>query len=167
MHNIILVGFVNEDLKKIGLKLSNKLNFFYLNCEEMIKYSLMDTQKMKKICGMNYLAKQENKIVKSLSDYERTIITMNYQTFKDNMDAISTNKITIYMRLTQIQLKKRIESMIKEENCDDFVTGELEIANLVFEERDKFLKKNCDFEIKYGIPSIDQVIEAIIEKVKI
>ena len=44
MSNIVLVGAIDEDLKQIGLAFAQKLDFFYLNCEDMIAYSLFDEE---------------------------------------------------------------------------------------------------------------------------
>ena len=99
MSNIVLVGAIDEDLKQIGLAFAQKLDFFYLNCEDMIAYSLFDEEKMKKVCGIKYAEEQEKKVISGLNLYEKTIISMNCETYSNNIDAISQNNIVIYLRL--------------------------------------------------------------------
>lgn len=160
MSNIILVGIIEEDLKQVGLALAQKLDFFYLNCEDMISYSLFDEEKMEKLCGKPYAIQQEKKVVESLNTYEKTIVSMKCETFSNNFNVISTNNIVIYLRQTPSQFNKRIESL-KKSGISQEKLGYYEIAQIVFKERDNYLKKNCNFFLKYDISKLDDLIETL------
>lgn len=160
MLNIILVGTIEEDLKEIGLALSQRLDFFYLNCEDMISYSLFDENKMKLVCGNAYAIEQEKKVVESLNNYEKTIISMKAETFSNNQSVISKNNLIIYLRQTPSQFNKRIESMKKAGISQEKLNG-YEIAQIVFKERDNYLKKNCNFSLKYDISKVEDLINAL------
>lgn len=160
MSNIVLVGAIDEDLKQIGLAFAQKLDFFYLNCEDMIAYSLFDEEKMKKVCGIKYAEEQEKKVISGLNLYEKTIISMNCETYLNNIDAISQNNIVIYLRQTPSQFNKRLESL-KKFGISKQLLGKYEIMQLVFKERDNYLKKNCNFFVKYDISKLDDLIETL------
>lgn len=160
MSNIVLVGTIEEDLKQVGLALAQRLDFFYLNCEDMISYSLFDEEKMKKVCGIGYFEEQEKKVISGLNLYERTIISMNCETFSNNVDEISQNNIIIYLRQTPSQFNKRLESL-KKSGISKELLNSYEIAQIVFKERDNYLKKNCNFFVKYDISKLDDLIETL------
>ena len=160
MFNVLLVGLIEIDLKKIGLMLSQRLDFYYLNCEELISYSLFDKEKMEQVCGVDYLCREERKVVYGLNSFERTVISMTYETFSNNFDAISSSNLIVYLRQTEGQFNKRIEDLtktgIEEEKLHNY-----EITRLVFTQRDNFLKKNCNIVAKYDISKLEQLIKNI------
>ena len=164
MNNVLLVGLIEEDLKKIGLLLAQRLEFFYLNSEEMISYSLFDKAKMEKVCGINYMKEEERKVVFGLNTFERTVLSMSYETFSNNFDAISSSNTIIYLRQTEGQFNKRVEELlnsgIETENLHNY-----EISRLVFNQRDNFLKKNCNLIVKYDISKLDSLIENLEDQI--
>ena len=160
MKNIFLIGFIKEDLSVVGQALCEKLDFFYLNAEEMIKYSLGEKDKIKEICGIDYLNQEERKVVYSLNGFERTVASMAYETFVNNLEAISSSNIIIYLRQTKGKFLKRVESLIKTEIPNENLNNYL-INEIVFEQRDKFLKKNCNLTIKYDISKLSELISEI------
>lgn len=157
MKNVLLVGLINEDLKKIGLALSCKLDYFYLNTEDMLSYSILDRIEMEKVCGADYLSNEEKKIIYNLNGYENTIISMTNETFSNNYDVISSSNNVIYLRLTQKQFEKRIDELEKSGIDDDFLNN-YELTKIVFNERDKYLKKSSNATINYDIKKLDDVV---------
>ena len=160
MNNVLLVGLVESDLKKIGLILAERLEFFYLNCEDMISYSLFDKIEMGKICGIEYQKEEERKVVLGLNSFERTIISMSYETFSNNFSAISSSNFIIYLRQTQSVYNRRIENL-KNSGIEMDYLNNYEISKLVFNQRDNFLKKNCNLIVKYDISKLDKLINEI------
>lgn len=162
MSNILLVGLLNDELKEIGLALAERLKFFYLNCEELISYSLIDIVEMEKVCGIEYLRNQEKKVVYSLNSYERTIISMTYETFSNNFEVISNANKIIYVRISAKEFSKKLK-FIKKDDIDYKNKHNYEISELVFFERDKFIKNHCDLIVKYNSNNKNNLIN-IIEK---
>ena len=160
MKNVVIIGFINEDMQKIGQELANKLDFYYLDIEKLIEYSLGNKLEMENVCGLEYLKNEEKKIVYSINSYERTVVSISYETFINNLDAISSSNVLIYLRQTKMQFSKRIknlrESGIENENLNNYL-----ISEIAFEERDKLLKKNCNFAIRYDISKLNDLISNI------
>ena len=140
MKNVFIIGCINEDLKIIGQELSNKLDYYYLNLENLIDYSLVNKLEMERVCGLDYLKNEEKKLVFSLNSYERTVVSISYETFTNNLEAISSSNLLVYLRQTKGKFIKRVENLkksgIENENLNNYVLDEI-----VFDERDKILKK--------------------------
>ena len=160
MKNVFIIGFINEDLEKIGQELANKLDYYYLNLENLIDYSLGNKLEVEKKCGIEYLNKEQKKLVYSSNSYERTIVSISYETFINNLDAISSSNVLIYVRQTKMQFLKRIQHLqksgIENENLNNYL-----LTEIAFEERDKLMKKNCNFAIKYDISKLNDLIQNI------
>lgn len=166
MQNVLLVGLVNRDVKEIAMKLAERIGFFYLNCEDMIVYSLLEPKKMEDVCGKEYLQKQEKLVVSSLNSYEKTVISMNYETFANNFDAISKSNLIVYLQQSKSAFSKRLCEIKKIGTQQEI--GNLEISKIVFSEREKYLKKNCNVIYRYDIldleNSVNSLEELILEK---
>ena len=164
MFNVLIVGLLEGDLKTIGLNLAERLDFFYLNSEDMISYSLYDKVEMGKVCGLKYQKEEERKVIFGLNSFERTVISMSYETFSNNIDSISSSNCIFYLRQTQNVFNKRLEEIKK--NCiNDEKINKYEISQLVFKQRDNYLKKNCNFVIKYDITKLVKLIDEIEYKI--
>ncbi len=183
-NNIILVSLVDSQLEEIGKSLAQKLDFFYLNMEALIDYELCDKEKMLDVCGIDYMSKKEAKVVRDVNYYEKTVITMTYNTFSNNITSILSKNKIIYLKVTKAQLRKEIEKIedtkiinVKEEqteklndnngNIEDkmILLTKLNIADLVFNERDKFLNINCNLTVKYDILNVDKTVGRIYQTI--
>lgn len=166
--NYILVNIANIDIKKISLLLAEKLGYYYLNIEDLIDYSLFDKEKMADICGIDYMKTEERKVINSINSYERIVVSMNYETFSSNLENINKNNKIIYLNIEKKQLeaefnrlKKSAEKLKSVSSKKSTIISNLSMALIVFEERDKFLKKNCDIEAKYVISNIEETVNSI------
>jgi hypothetical protein len=175
---------VDSQLEEIGKSLAQKLDFFYLNMEALIDYELCDKEKMLDVCGIDYMSKKEAKVVRDVNYYEKTVITMTYNTFSNNITSILSKNKIIYLKVTKAQLRKEIEKIedtkiinVKEEqteklndnngNIEDkmILLTKLNIADLVFNERDKFLNINCNLTVKYDILNVDKTVGRIYQTI--
>lgn len=170
--NLILISLINDNIKELSLELAKKLNFFYLNTEDLIDYSLLDKEKMKNICGLKYLENKEKKIVESINSYEQTIVSMNHRTFIKNYSLIKKKNKIIYLQITKNDLEEKINTL-KTKALNVSASSQIiaSFANLnldliVFEERDKFFEKNCDFVVRYDISNIEETVNKILNTIK-
>lgn len=172
-YNYILVNIANIDVKKIALILTKKLGYYYLNTEELIDYKLFDKDKMAEVCGLDYMDKEQKKVIKSINSYEKTIISMNYETFSSNIQNIEQKSQVIYLEFSKKQLQEEYDRLKKVVDSQKTVSAKKSVALsnlsmgiLVFEERDKFLKKNCKIAVKCDISNIDETVNSILTKIK-
>ena len=149
--NILIVGLVDEFLDKISSTLAFNLNKYYLNIDELINYYISEKQKMLELCGVEYFEEQERKVITSLKDYENTLMFAKFSTFSSYIDTFKENCIIIYV---QINMKS-----IKKNKKDKFATENLNF--LVFQERETFLKNNCNNVIKCDINNLDESLKLL------
>jgi shikimate kinase len=156
------------NFKKICESFAKEIDFYYLNTEELIDYSLFDKKKMADICGVGYMERQEVNIIKSVNDYENTVISMTYETFSKNISNINKKNKVIYLNVTKKQLEEEFNKLKEQTESQKTVSAKkssilsnLGISLIVFEERDKFLKKNCNIEVKCDIYNIKETVSSI------
>ncbi|MDD4110108.1 MAG: shikimate kinase [Clostridia bacterium] len=172
--NFILITLVDMEIKNVSSLLSKKLEYYYLNTEELIDYELYDKKKMFDICGVDYLDNQLKKILKNINDFENSVISMSYTTYSNNFSIIDRNKSkVIYLKTTKKQLeseynkvKENVEVQKNISTKNTTLLSNLGIALMVFNERDKFIRKNCDFEVNYDISNIEKTVKEIMEKIE-
>lgn len=171
--NLILVSLFDSDIKKLSLLITSETDLYYLNVEELIDYSLPEKSKVVDICGIDYMEKQERKIVSSINQYENTLISMDYETFSRNLKNIDRNKNKIiYLQVSKNQINEKLESikLVSEPKNrytkKSILSSKLSKTLLVFEERDKLIKKNCDLTFKYDIFNIEKTANLIVKMIK-
>lgn len=158
--NVLLVGLSSGFIRYIASQLADKLDFYYLDIDNLLEYSLLDRVKMKQVCGAKYLDEQEKRVIKSLNDYEKTVMSIKLETFIANKKSISNKNLTIYIAFEENQIENLNQLLPSE-----FKT-EIVLNDLLFEEHDNFLKKNCDIVVKCDINNIDESLNKIISIIK-
>ena len=79
--NIVLVGSLYNKTKEIAEKLSEKFDLYYANVEDIIEYRLFNAKEIKKKCGVAYLKKLKNDILKEIGNFENTLISIDKSMF--------------------------------------------------------------------------------------
>ena len=88
------VFFVCLDYDYVG-QIANEIALsgdkFFLDVNQLFEYSLMGTQRVKNICGLEYLKKEQKKILLNIKEYENTFINIPYdfvidEEYKDFID---------------------------------------------------------------------------------
>ncbi len=164
LNNFIIISLADINIKKLSSLFANKIGFYYLNGEEMIDYSLEDKQKMIDVCGIDYVEEQTKKVIHSLNDYEKSVISINYENFSKYLRYLDRSKFkVIYLNIEREDLDKEYDKLLKtiskqkrQETKKKFLISKIGLALMVFEERDNFVRKNSDFEVKYDISNIDK-----------
>ncbi|MEG1752033.1 MAG: hypothetical protein RR140_03785 [Clostridia bacterium] len=160
--NILIVGFDSISTKKLGEKIASELELFFLDVYDFIVYDL-DPNNMKLTCGVEYLIAQENRIVKSVSTYEKTVVNIPYELFINNNNFnYYKNFVKIHILSTKSHIKKKVDS----QNPQTFSTSL--ISSLInYEERVQKLNSICDYTINLSEYSkIQKEIKKIIEEQK-
>jgi len=109
---IYLIGFMGSGKSTAGRKLASQLNWSFIDLDEKIQK--MEGMKIPDIFshkGESYFRKLETKALKELKSETETVISTGGGTpcFGDNMDFMLDSGLTIYIRMTPLSLKKRLE----------------------------------------------------------
>lgn len=142
MNSLIFIGQDEKTTESIAKEFADKNDLYFANAQEIMEYELVNSYNdIKNTCGEEYLKSLRRKIVKSMSEYENSVIYLpTYLYMEDDFS-------TILKTLTKIHLnfKKR----------KSFINYDL---------RKLFLSKNCNLTINIYSKE-DKNIEHINEKV--
>ncbi len=160
--NITILALNKQFKKKIAKNLSKKLDMFYVDTNELLKYDLMNIDKVIKLAGLDYYNKVEEKTIKSLSSYENVIITMDNDSFfnKNNYKYLKESSLFIYIKLSY---KLFVQILTKEKPKTS--KYELMLDKKVYNERDKILTEVCDIKVNIT-ESTKNIEDKIIEEIK-
>ena len=164
--NITLIALNKNFKKKIAKKLASSLDMFYVDVNELMKYDLLNIQKVIKISGIDYYNKEETKTINSLSTYENILITLDNDTFfnNNNYELIKTNSLFIYLRLKF----KDFITILKEERPKSNIYEKM-LDEKVFNERDNVMLNLSDIVINVTIKTKnveDKIISSILKYYK-
>ena len=160
--NITFIA-LNKSLKKeIAKNLANKLEMFYIDINEFIQYQLQNINDVISINGLEYYNEEETRIVKTISTYENSLITLNLDTFfnANNYKYLKSNSLFIYLKVDFETYK----TILDNENTSKSKT-EKSLNKKVFNERDEILNKVCDIVISYTEKS--NLLNEIINSIKV
>ena len=109
---IFLIGFMGSGKSTAGRKLASQLNWSFIDLDEKIqKMEGMKIPDIFSIKGEPYFRKLETQALQELKLETNTVISTGGGTpcFGDNMDFMLDFGLTIYIRMTPVSLKNRLE----------------------------------------------------------
>lgn len=109
---IFLIGFMGSGKSTAGRKLASQLNWSFIDLDEKIqKMEGMKIPDIFSLKGEPYFRKLETQALDELKLETNAVISTGGGTpcFGDNMDFMLSSGLTVYIRMTPISLKKRLE----------------------------------------------------------
>ena len=134
--NIVLVSLNDKFCKAVGQSLSETLDMFNANCEEMIIYDMANPKDVISKCGVEYFKKREFSVVRNCSEYHNTVLSIGFDHFKSYNDLFK-NSLIIYIKLPSGKQDK-VPNQINYEMRDQFFS---EKAQILVDMPQKSLKK--------------------------
>ena len=119
VQNIVLVSLSDSFTKRVAFALSEQLDMFNLNCQDMIVYDLINPKEILEKCGIEYLQKREKGVVESCSTYLNTCISIDYELILKYANLFNKSLI-IYLELPYEKITK-VPSKIDYNNRNDFL----------------------------------------------
>lgn len=160
-NNITLITLCGGLKNKIATNLADRLGMFVVNINAIINYDLLNINEVISIAGLDYYNKVETKTVKSIANYENSLITLDLDTFfnNDNYKFLKTTSLFIYLRFNFDDYKYFLE---KEYTTDKHF--EQILNKKTFNEKDKILKNTSDIVI--NTKKDEDFTTVIIEEIK-
>lgn len=124
VKNIVLVSLADKFCKGVAVSLAEKLNVYNVDAKDMVVYDLVNPKEVLEKCGLEYLKKRERGVISSISEYQDTVISINFSLFMDNYDLFK-NSYIFYL-------------------CLPIDMTEGKINKVDFNFRDKYLAENSD-----------------------
>ncbi len=137
--NILFVGLAYEYVKKVSKEICDGFDMFFLDVNDLIEYNLLNIKNVEKVCGVEYLKKEQEKIALSTNSYENAVINMPYSLFLNNgiAEKLKENSLIVYLKLPKRTL-----------NSISGKLGGLLQESIAYEEFDKLIAKKCDVVVK-------------------
>lgn len=158
--NICVIGLEPKYTKEIAKKLSDKLEMFFADIDELIEFDLIDSTKTEKICGREYLLKIEKNKVKTCCSYENTLLTMGYSILNNesNIEAVRNSCLLIYLKLSH-------EKYYKLMNKKDKSKSSIQLDNELFDDRDFICTNICDIIIRCDNLKISDILNSLLDEI--
>lgn len=159
--NICIIGLATNFTKTISKLLSDKLEMFYADVNDLLNFDLLDIKEVEKVSGKDYILKQETSKVKTVSTYENTIITVSYNSLvqNENYEFFKPNTLIIYAKLTPILYEQAIKQ-------DKLTKNQRIIATAVFSDRNKFCEKISNLTVELKSLNENEEVENLIASIK-
>lgn len=160
--NLVIVGLVKGFLKEIGEELADQLAMHYADVSDIIAYSLLDTNEMVKKCGVAYLTEQEEKVIKSIANYENSVISLDYDMYFSNNNFIhfKNTAIVVYVQILPKELSNQLGIKASPK------TSSLLIDLIDFQDRDTKLVNSADLIAQEDTYSSSKFVKNIIKQLK-
>ncbi len=136
--NILILCLNNKYAKQISKDIANMFDLFYLDINDILEYNLIN-KKMIDSAGKEYFDKELTKAIKSISQYENTLLCGKFETLSqgENLQILKSNSVVIYLNLHKTNLERYIKSK----------RNEISHTLIAFDEEDQFCKDNADIVV--------------------
>ena len=140
--NITIVGLAKDFTKSIAKTFADKLDMYYADITDLVQVDILDIAEAERTCGREYVRSLEANKIKTVTSYDNSIITVNYNALNNetNLSYVKENTLLIYLRLTKDELTAKLNQDVDETNL-------VRLAETVFDERDFILNRICDITI--------------------
>jgi len=165
-HLIYIIGFMGSGKTTVGKKLASLLGWSYIDLDKKIEeYEGKSIPEIFSENGEEYFRITESRLLKKLDVGKDTVISTGGGTpcYCNNMDIMLESGLTIYLKLTPLQLRSRLSEskgdrpLIKDldhEMLLSFITEKLSA-------REKYYKRSV-----ITVEGIDLDINSLLSKVK-
>lgn len=140
--NIAFICLLENYAKNVAKILSEKLEMFYVDVEEMVQFELGDAEHVRSTlgdeAGAKYIHECETKVVKNVTTFDNTIIVIRPEHMfdGDNFDKIASTSYVVYLQISPKYFEQRCKY------SGDYVDESL--TDIAFSERDKYFVEKSD-----------------------
>ena len=164
MISNIVVACLREDLKQNIVKiLADKLEMYFADIDELVKYEAINPQEVIDRVGVEYLQKLTDKQVYNISTYENTIITASDDilTNSKNILTLKTSSLIVLIKIPFKAYKKYITTQAKG------VLQPIDIINLnMFFDKEKIIEKSANIVINVKWMNAKHIAKKVIKAIK-
>ena len=167
---VYIIGFMGSGKSTTGRRLASILNWHFADIDRHIeKYSGKTISEIFSQDGEIYFRNLESEVLKSLKSQTNTVISTGGGTpcFGDNMDYMLETGLTIYLKLTPLQLKSRLADSKGERPLIKDLTndGLLHFIEEKLGSREKWYNR-AEITVEGFDPDINQLVNKIRSELK-
>lgn len=155
---------MNSNFKKIVSKaLAKKLDMFYLDTSDIIKFDMEAYNKVVDVNGVDFFARLEDEAFRRTCGFENTIITTELSLLNKNKnyELLKKSSLIVFLKLDYEFYK---EKLIEERPRSNIYEENLNL--IVFSERNQILSNYSDIIINVTNKNEKRIINLIIKEIE-
>ncbi len=146
-NKIVIVSLYEKFSTLVAKNISNDLGMLFCSARELIAYEIMDRKLVEERCSVEYLKKQEQRVLRNLASYENVCISISYERFIESYELFQKESVIVFIDLPKTYIKQKSK-----------------ISFIRFEERQARLEQNSTFSIKIRKVDVDLIKNKILKK---
>lgn len=146
-NKIVIVSLYEKFSTLVAKKISNDLGMLFCSARELIAYEIMDRKLIEERCSVEYLKKQEERVLRNLASYENVCISISYERFMESCELFQKDSVVVFIDLPKTYIKQKSK-----------------ISFIRFEERQARLEQNSTFSIKVRKVDVDLIKNKILKQ---
>ncbi len=146
-NKIVIVSLYEKFSTLVAKNISNDLGMLFCSARELIAYEIMDRKLVEERCSVEYLKKQEQRVLRNLASYENVCISISYERFMESYELFQKESVIVFIDLPKTYIKQKSK-----------------ISFIRFEERQARLEQNSTFSIKVRKVDVDLIKNKILKK---
>ena len=127
-ENLVLVCLDGDFCRSVSVELSDKLDMLFADLKGYIEYDLLDSKLIMDTCGLEYLKEREFKSAKNCAKFQNTILTTDFDLFKQNRKAFTKKSCIVYLKLSKRSINKNETiNILSYQNRDEYLQQESDV----------------------------------------
>lgn len=162
--NIALICLLGNYASEVAELLSEKLEMFFVNVDEMVELELGDAEHINEALGdqdgTDFIKKCEDKVVKNVAGFENTVICLSPTTMfnNQNYEILSETSYVIYLQIAPKFFEKRAKFSA------DVIDKDL--ADVNFTDRDKLYVEKSDMMLNCSTFRENKAVKKLTKVIK-
>ena len=104
---IVIVSLYERFSTLVAKAIAKDVNMLFCSTRELLAYEIMDRKLVEERCSVDYLKKQELRVIKNLASYENVCISISYECFYENASLFQKNSLIVFIDLPKTYIKQK------------------------------------------------------------
>lgn len=104
---IVIVSLYERFSTLVAKAIAKDVNMLFCSTRELLAYEIMDRKLIEERCSLDYLKKQELRVIKNLASYENVCISISYERFYENASLFLKNSLIVFIDLPKTYIKQK------------------------------------------------------------
>lgn len=106
-NKIVIVSLYEKFSTLVAKNISNDLGMLFCSARELLAYEIMDRKLMEEKCSVEYLKKQEQRVLRNLASYENVCVSISYERFMESYADFQKNSVIVFIDLPKTYIKQK------------------------------------------------------------
>ena len=106
-NKIVIVSLYEKFSTLVAKNISNDLGMLFCSARELLAYEIMDRKLVEEKCSVEYLKKQEQRVLRNLASYENVCVSISYERFMESYVDFQKNSVIVFIDLPKTYIKQK------------------------------------------------------------